>query len=113
MPANGSVTSIKTRLLNGKKFTFIKFVDQSGNVNDIIFNEQGELITEEALPAVQQSKIGTDLQHILDKNPSDPDYIPNDADIKVVIALIVNDEKENNASEFGSATIKEIFCCKD
>ena len=110
IPTNSSVGAIKTRLLDEKKFIFVKFVDKSGNVSDKIFNSQGEIILEKALPIVHQSIIAENLQRILDSKPIDLNYISNDTVIKVVIALKIKNESVNEVIEFGTATFENGNC---
>lgn len=87
------------RKLNGSEFKFIKFVDEAGNITSKILNPAGKEIPEQALPAIQASKMGTRLKEVIDRPPGHPDYIPDDTDVDVYIALVdPTDDEEETAS---------------
>jgi hypothetical protein len=105
LPEGQHLAAVKTRTLKGQGFTFVKIVDDQGNITEKILNPAGKPIPEQALPAIQISKMGSRLKQMLDRAPGHADYIPDDADVDVYIALADPTDEEDGAESLGESSI--------
>ncbi|MDR4499002.1 MAG: S8 family serine peptidase [Candidatus Scalindua sp.] len=93
-PLNGSVANSKKKTLNGHEFTFVKFVDEEGNMSEVILDPKGNPVSEKVLPAVEKSLIGDSLTEILGRKPSDSEYVEDNELLNVTVALKEDEEEE-------------------
>ncbi len=92
-PANGEVTAMTARNLNGVNYFFIKFIDNNGNLSDVILNPQGQMISENDLPVVNHQIINERLQSVLDK-------IPNELALNNLIRVIIGFKEATDVDSY-------------
>ncbi|WP_428267907.1 S8 family peptidase [Haliangium sp.] len=97
--------AVKMRILNGKGYTFVKYMNDKGEMSTEIFDGDGRVITEDELPEVAPRRIGRSLRAILDSRPGEARFVAADAEIEIEVALQVEPEAAIEPIEFGSADI--------
>ncbi|GJL65234.1 MAG: hypothetical protein NPIRA05_02050 [Nitrospirales bacterium] len=65
--ADMEIAAQKSKVINGKEYTFTKYLDEEGNVKSKILDRLGQQVSEKTLPRGERRVVGKQLQTVLDQ----------------------------------------------
>lgn len=102
LAADMELLAEKTRVINGKEYTFKKYLDEDNSVKSRIVDRMGNQVSEKVIPRGERRILGKQLQAILDKSTQGRTRAGK---VKVNIALEVQAPVTREASQSGGGEV--------